>query len=110
MSLQIASYIGDRIGAIMTAQRLRIALDIPDGPGALKGLSLASVALIRSVEKVGNWEWRALGGLLSVNWWSGCVGSCTGGKNVLASASALSSFFVAMVPFWAFSSGMRCRP
>jgi len=76
----------------MDVQHLRMALDIPEGLGALKGLSLASVLVICLTVKDGKRDWHAMGGFVSTNWCSSCVLVRSGGKNVLASISAFLHF------------------
>jgi hypothetical protein len=88
----MAMYIDDRWGVIVHAQFLRIALDMPDGPGALKGLSFSRVLMIHLGENVGNQDLWALGRSYSMNLCSPWLsGHCTG-KKALVSVCALSSF------------------
>jgi hypothetical protein len=87
-----------------------MALDIPDGPGALNGLIFLRVSFILLVEKVGNLDHWVFGGSCSANWWSVLLLVCSGGKNVLASIFALPEFVVVMVLFGLLMLGILCQP
>jgi hypothetical protein len=87
-----------------------MALDIPDGPGALNGLIFLRVFIILSGEKVGNLDHWVFGGSCSVNQWHVLLLVCSGGKNVLVSIFALPEFVVAMSPFGLLMLGILCWP
>ena len=94
----------------MIAHFFRMVFEMPDGPGALCGFIFVRVFAMQSGVKIGNLDWVALGGFLSLNGCSSLLRGCLGGKNVLARHFAFESFEVAVVPSSVFRSGMRCLP
>jgi hypothetical protein len=76
------------MGASVMAQCLRVPLDIPDGPGALKRLVLVSAFRTLSILNTGKLETGALGGLGLSNLRLPTLWGRFGGKNVDASCSA----------------------
>ena len=77
---------------------MSLALEIPDGPGALNGLSFISVLTMCSVLKVGNCKLFAFGGFSSMNWCLFCIRGFSAGKNMSASLSAFSLLDEVYVP------------
>ena len=76
----MAWYMFARWGARMSAQCLRMELEMPEGPGALYGLIFNSVAATRSGVNFGNEEVGAVGGCSSTNWCSSGAGGWLGEK------------------------------
>ena len=97
-------------GARIMAHFFRMALDMPDGPGALWGLTFVSVSSTLSGVNTGNLEWGTVGGLCSANGCSFLLRGLSGGKNV--SASILD--FCSLVVVWVLSglkrAGVHCLP
>ena len=87
-----------------------MALDMPDGPGALCGLIFVSIFSIRSGQNTGNLDWQASGGFCSSNVCSSQLRGHSGGKNVMAKPFALVLFEDAVVLSGSFRSGMHCLP
>ena len=100
----------ERCGVRMITHFFSMALDMPDGPGALCRLIFISVFAIRLGENTGNLDSQALGGFHSSNMCSSQLRGHSGGKKVLAKPFALDSLEEAVVPSDSFRSGIRCLP
>ncbi len=94
----------------MIAHFFRMVFEMPDGPGALCGFIFVRVFAMQSGVEIGNLDWVALGGFLSLNVCSSLLRGCLGGKNVLARHFTFVSFKVAVVLSGAFRLGMHCLP
>ena len=66
----------------------RMALEMPDSPGALWGLTFVSVMATLLGVNEGNLERLAVGGLVLMNWCSWSPRGLSGRKKVTASCSA----------------------
>ena len=94
----------------MEAQCFKIALEIPDGPGALKGLVLVSVFSTLLVVNAGKSEDGDLGGLCLRNWCSLTAECRSGGKKADARHCDFSALVDAVVPSDFLRLGILCLP